>query len=363
MIRTASRVFPIFVILALSLCDPQGTFPQSRAAETTTSFSIAVFSKTGDADEAFAAVMTDFIVAELENQRLDATAISRDRIPKEPDRSAVADFLATEVTRTRSDYLITVPFSRDAGNITFDFYCLDTATGLIVSNETAVTAKQLLIDIEIRRLIASTVSALDDRLARAPKPEVALQSGTQASGNTVSGVNENGSGVGIVRWSLRPEAARFRLSVGVGAFRTIGRAEEYFRSGVMPISTGDFGFITKAGRFGVGLRVGSCFFDASNAVVSANGMLMPFALSTGFTSYTGTYLDIGFALTGGGSLLSLRVDDEAYRTKMLPFASVGASVVLRLTAGIGIRAGAEAMAYFERETPIFGYSPFVSIEF
>jgi len=153
------------------------------------------------------------------------------------------------------------------------------------------------------------------------------------------------------------------LSLGVGAFLTVGKAESYFRSGVMPTSIADFGVATPAGRIGIGLRIASCFFDASSDTVTANGLLAPFAASVGFTSRTGKAVDIGFNLGGGGSVLSLRVGDADYQSKIVPFASAGAAVLLRLTQGVGIRANVEAMVFFEREYPIFGYSPSLSIEF
>ena len=356
------RATLIVLVLTIVICRPAHS-QDAGTDELASSFAITAVSVSGQPDQAFASLMTGFLVTEMEDERLTAASYEPRANPESSDTDAIESFLAAEINNVEQDFLIVLPFSRSGGDVTFDYYCIDVDTGRIVYSERDVTTKQLLIDIELSRLASKTVDQLSDRVVRqaaGSRNGWLFGSGSSTDG---SGSADTGGASGETTWSLRPETAKFHIGVGVGSFRTVGRAESYFRSGIMPTSTADFGIATAAGRIGIGVRIASCFFDASSDAATAKGVLAPFAASVGFASRTGIPVDVGFSLGGGGSVLSLNVDDAGYQSKIMPFASAGAAAILRLTKGISIRAAVEAMVYFEREYPIFGYSPSLSIEF
>ena len=333
-------------------------------------FTVVAATSDEGSDETFASLITSFIVNGLESE--DLTSRSLEIGETEISIADSIPDLINGLPLESEGFLVAVIFSRTSENVIFDYYCIDLTDANVVFVEKRVRAKLLLIDVELTRLTTALLDTLGESLVRStPEPEQnenEASDGQRVESREESILIEDAPPLGNPRaevdvWSLRPQQSRVHFALGGGSFRTIAHAEDFFRSAAFSTATIEYGLGTRFGRIGMGTRIAAGFFAVDGEEIDANGILAPFAANFGYTSATKSAVDFIFTIGGGGSLLLLRIGDEAYRAKLVPFGSAGIGSLLKLTESIGIRVFVEALFFFEAQHPIIGYAPSVSLVF
>ena len=350
-----------------------------EAAQNQTTFTVVALTKDGVSDAAFASLIASFIITEIKSENFISQSLE-----VEPEDVSLKDSIPNLVNTLPAEtagYLIAVIFTRTNESVLLDFYCIDVTDAAVVYADKKIESKLLLIDVELARLTAAVLDTLGDSLARAEEePEQPETDGSNeiepvaVDAQAVEAIEQEtvASDVALLpeslpreepSWSLRPEQSRVQFAIGAGSLRTIAYAEDFFRSATFPTATIDYGLSTRFGRIGFGARIAAGLFSIDGEEIDASGILAPFATNVSYTSATESIVDFISTLGGGGSLLLVRIGDEAYQAKLMPFVSSGVGALLRLTSSIGIRAMVEVVLFFEDQHPIIGYVPSVSIVF
>ena len=122
-----------------------------------------------------------------------------------------------------------------------------------------------------------------------------------------------------------------------------------------------------SGAIGFGIRGGMCFIESDGGdgttTEKASMILAPISAYVALTSNTGGFIDVALGVSGGVSILAVTREDNGTQSKTLPYAGADISVFLRITNAVGISAAIEIMAFFEKQYPVFGYAPSVTIVF
>ena len=129
----------------------------------------------------------------------------------------------------------------------------------------------------------------------------------------------------------------------------------------MPSFHGNYRFSLSNSQIGLGLYFGFCTFQAEGTLAASRSRLIPMGLDVSYFTVSDSPFTLHGRLTGGPALLSLSTDGEVWQTKTLPFVIVGIGFHFRITQLIGLSLDNGFSLFFERESPIMGYSPSLSV--
>ncbi|MBN1647888.1 MAG: hypothetical protein JW874_07640 [Spirochaetales bacterium] len=146
-----------------------------------------------------------------------------------------------------------------------------------------------------------------------------------------------------------------RIVAGLGGFITLGRARDYFETGLVPAVSVSYLFHPRFGDIAVGLAFGLNSFEV-NTVSPYNNYLIPAGLNTVYQiSFTKRFL-LSAGLSAGVAVLYVQPGDEEY-AKTVFYSSCEAGVAFLFQRSFGLQLRADYYIFFESSEPIMGIVP------
>jgi len=155
---------------------------------------------------------------------------------------------------------------------------------------------------------------------------------------------------------------RFQFSLGFAPFLVVGRASEFFKSGLSPSFLGSYWVELPFGRLGLGLYGALILFVPEDISVSSSSYFIPLGADVRFGLGDPSPISLYFRLSGGPSLLSLNLNETETQTKIVFYGLGGIGVNIGITDMFGITVDSSFTVIFEGEEPIMGYSPSVYLD-
>jgi hypothetical protein len=244
------------------------------------------------------------------------------------------------------------------------FHLIDIAAGEIEFSIEKQTQPILMIDLPISRSVAMIVEKLGDRVSviqadtevdipveetpPAEEPEAVTEAIIPAASPVVSRVSD-------------VPVKGFSASAGVGTIVFLGSAADYLRAGVTAAATGTYGLPLLLGRFDIGVYAGGFFIEPKEEMTEGSVIIFPAGVFFGYTSSTGSFLDIAFSLYGGLSVFATRIEEQPYLAKAVPFLAGGPGFIAFADSRMSAQIEVLMNVFFENRQMIFGFMPHLSI--
>lgn len=155
---------------------------------------------------------------------------------------------------------------------------------------------------------------------------------------------------------------RFQFSLGFAPFLVVGRASDFFKSGLSPSFHGNYWLKLPFGRIGFGLYAALILFAPEDISISSRSFFIPLGADVQFAAGDPSPLSLYLRLSGGPSLLLLNLSDSGTQIKIVFYGLGGIGVNIGITEMFGITVDSSFTMIFEGEEPIMGYSPSVYID-
>lgn len=151
------------------------------------------------------------------------------------------------------------------------------------------------------------------------------------------------------------------FSAGFSPFFTTGKASNYFTIGFVPELAGQYRFPLLFGYLGIGAFVSLNYSRAEGSASTSENIF----LSTGPLLQMGITmnprLDFFMDINGGVSVFFLNVDEEGYKSTVIPYLSGGLGINIDIKQPLGLTVSTDFSLYFENSVFISGFSPFAGI--
>ncbi len=161
---------------------------------------------------------------------------------------------------------------------------------------------------------------------------------------------------------LPPPAApeplrRLAISLGTAPLIATFNATKYFAMGLSVQLTGQYRIPAPGGFVGFGLASGAHGFRGKGPSVEADFLLIPIGLDVQYGTRTGSFIDFFVHANGGPAIFAVRVGGGNPLSKVVPYMMGGVGVTISMGDGFGISLDGSYAAFFDRPTPIMGYTP------
>jgi hypothetical protein len=305
-------------------------------------------------------LISDFVRVELEEAGLrtltaqaSATALSARQAATASQAPPALEELLQSAGAAGADLLALSRFSIREEQIRIDFAWYDVAAGAPIAATSCSQAMDLSFDRIIQESVASLLLAARPWLARLPSRPPPVFSSPAA------GMEPVPSGAALA--GIRHAPARWELGAGTGPFLTVGRASDYFKLGILPFLSGSYRLGRPESPWKVGLFGAACWFRASGAGDQGSAVLAPLGPELRFTSGGERPPAVFLRLSGGPAVFNLKPENQAPKTKLVPFLLGGMGLQLPLGTRVALALEPAFLIFFEPQAPIMGFAPSGSI--
>ena len=349
-----SRVGPIcFLCIAVTvLCAVPGASLLAQPADgpAATAFEITIPQNAPD-PLYYSELISGFVRVELEEAGL-RTLSARQAATAGRAPPALEELLQSAAA-AGADLLALSLFSISEEQIRIDFAWYDVAARTPIAATSCSQAMDLSFDRIIQEGVASLLLAARPWLARLPsRPQLASASPVTPGEPVPAGTALRG---------IRQAPGRWELGVGTGPFLTVGRASDYFKLGILPFLSGSYRLGRPESPWKVGLFGAACWFRASGAGDQGSAVLAPLGPELRFTSGGERPPAVFLRLSGGPAVFNLKPENQASKTKLVPYLLGGMGIQLPLGTRAALALEPAFLVFFEPQAPIMGFAPSGSI--
>ncbi len=348
----------LFLLLALLI----GTRPMSLGAQSEDSRAPIVltiaYSASSEIDAEMESVISDVLRLELGRAGVETTSVFeltgaplREALTGGADLSQAFELAVS----SQIDFVLIGVFYREGKSYRLNCDVYDP----VEENLAASASRNLKIGFTLDEIIAECVkelvTKLADRFENLPPRDIVIPAVQTETAAVVQAPQPERSEIE----DQEPDAVyrRFQLSVGFAPFLVVGRASDFFKSGLSPSFHGHYWAKLPVGRLGLGLYAALILFAPEDIDVKSQSYFLPIGADLRFEIGESNPLSVYVRLSGGPSLLSLNLDGSESQTKMVFFALGGIGVNIGITEMFGITLDSSYTMIFEGEEPIMGFSP------
>jgi len=362
--RVGAACFLCIAVMAPSAAPAVPVRAQAADLPAATAYEITI--PEGEADRPYyRELISGFVRVELEEAGLrtltaqaSATALTAARAVTADQAPPGVEELLELAGAAGADLLVISRFSTREEQIRIDFAWYDVAARVPVAATSRSQAMDLSFDRIIQEGVAALLLASGPWLARLPvrPPQAPL-----ASGSPPPAAVEPLRLPEPVSSGLRPKPGRWELGAGTGPFLAVGRASDYFKLGFLPSLSWSFRLGRPESPWRIGVFGAACWFRAAGAGSRSTAVLAPLGPELRFASAGDRPLGTFLRLSGGPALFSLSPENQASKTKLIPFLLGGMGLLLPIGSRLALALEPSYLVFFEPQAPIMGFMPSGSI--
>ena len=309
-------------------------------------------------------IITGFIAAELLAERI-PTQVAESTFDLQVEEVMTGIDTLNPLMRYGEDggyeFVILCVLNENGADMELYFHVIDVVAGEIAFSIEKQTQPTLMIDVAVSRSVGMIVEKIDDSVfvadAVADEPEKITP---EKEPDTVKETIIPVAPPEVRRVSNVPLKG-FAASAGIGSIVFLGSAADFLRAGVTATVTGTYGLPLLSGRFDFGVHLGGFFIEPQKATAESNVIISPVGVFLGYTSATGSFLDIAFSLNGGMSIFAARIEQQPYLVKAAPYLAGGPGFIIVAGGRMSVQLEVLVNVFFEGQEMIFGYAPHLNI--
>jgi hypothetical protein len=345
-----------YIVFAIFLAAAIQPAAWARKADLPSSVVLVYTHDLGDDDaNGYGPIISGFITAELASEGIKAhEAETRLKLELGDGSVRAVTGALDQLLELGADesyaFIILCAFDDTAGEIDLYFHVLDVAAGEIDVSTENTSRAALLIDSAISRSLDLMLEQVGDRMAIAQtERDEKLSAMKERTSVTVSPA--------VPATVSNVPARGFAGTAGVGSIVFLGSAADYLRSGLAAAVSGTYGLPFLSGRFDFGVCAAGYFVEPRETITEGTIIISPAGMILGFTSNTGSFLDVSFSLRGGMSIFAAQIEKQPYLTKGVPFVAGGPGFIIFANSPISVQIDVLMNVFFEGKQVIFSYAP------
>ncbi|HUV08865.1 MAG TPA: hypothetical protein VMX75_14125, partial [Spirochaetia bacterium] len=315
-----------------------------------------------DSDRKLLSVIADSL--RLEMRRAGLEIISVNKLGGDPLAGSIIQSQTIDLSQLfalaetqQADFVLVATYSEEASSVSLTCEVYDTRKKVL----TASASRTSRLGLNLDEIIAECVRELVDKVGGTwvnLHPARDLKKEPVPSEGKILAEREAPPDIGERKRAEEEEAfKRFQFTLGFAPFLVVGRASEFFKTGLSPSFYAGYWLKLPFGRLGFGLYVSIILFQPEDIEVTSSSFFIPLGGDVRYATGGASPLSLYLRASGGPAILLLNLNELGPQSKVVYYLLGGIGLEFALTRWFGLTLDSSYTLFFEGEEPIMGYIP------